>query len=91
MFIRYLLDRQMLQDVLKKLIERFYKKEVADRMVNVFYCHYRQDISFVEMRRNDIAQTLLRYGFDRIFVLFEWRHVWIITKGYLMYKASGLN
>jgi len=65
-------------------MEPCYKKEVADWMVNVIYCHYRRDEILVKMRMNNIAQTLVKYGCERIFFLFEWRGLWIITQGYLM-------
>jgi putative transposase len=56
------------------------------------YLHHRRDKSLLKMRINEIAQTRVRYGFERIFVLLPregspdyYRRV------YRIYKASGLN
>jgi len=33
-----------------------------------YYIHHRRDESLLKMRINEIAQTRVRYGFERIFV-----------------------
>jgi len=79
------LDKQMLQDVIKKVVKSPYKKEMA-------YIHHRRDESLLKMRINEIAQTSLRYGFERIFVLLR-REGFLDNhkRVYRIYKTCGLN
>lgn len=57
-----------------------------------YYKHHRRDESLLTMRIKEIAQTRIRYGFERIFVLlrregFRDNH----KRVYRIYKAHGLN
>ena len=57
-----------------------------------YYKHHRRDDTLLTMRMKEIANTRVRYGFRRIFVLlkregFSDNH----KRVYRIYKASGLN
>ena len=57
-----------------------------------YYIHHRRDESLLKMRINEIAQTRVRYGFERIFVLLR-REGFLDNhkRVYRIYKAYGLN
>ena len=57
-----------------------------------YYIHHRRDESLLKMRINEIAQTRIRHGFERIFVLLR-REGFIDNhkRVYRIYKACGLN
>lgn len=57
-----------------------------------YYKHHRRDDTLLAMRMKEIANTRVRYGFQRIFVLlkregFSDNH----KRAYRIYKACGLN
>lgn len=57
-----------------------------------YYVHHRRDESLLKMRIQEIAQTRIRYGFERIFILlkregFTDNH----KRVYRIYKECGLN
>ena len=57
-----------------------------------YYIHHRRDESLLKMRINEIAQTRIRYGFERIFLLLR-REGFVDNhkRVYRIYKACGLN
>ncbi|MBK9215815.1 MAG: IS3 family transposase [Chloracidobacterium sp.] len=106
------LDKQMLQDVLKKsVLKAGERKKLVRKLLDAYriserkvcsvmmvsrtvlhYVGHRRDDQAIRQRIREIAETRVRYGFDRIHILLR-REGWADNRKrtYRIYKEEGLN